>query len=531
MGTLWFGGTFYTMCEVNDTVEAVYTHSGRILKVGTYQRLKAQFKSDIEEEVDLTGKYIFPGFVDSHLHIIGQGEKLAHLDLSACMSAAEVLACVRERVKSMPSGHWLFGEGWNDNQWNEQRIIDCKELDDISTHHPIVLTRVCRHALIANTKAIELAQLTEGVEDPQGGKVIRDDNNRMTGYFLDTAQDLIKQAVPDRSTEELKQLIDLSIDYLLRLGLVGGHSEDLAYYGKGSFDKVSQAYKQSIDGDARKFRAHLLVHHDVIDDFAKQSLRYKEGTPFVEYGAMKIFADGALGGRTAWLEASYHDDPSNTGLAIHTNEELESLIAKARSLQLPVAVHAIGDGAINIVAQLLVAYPLAQGYRDRIIHAMIVNQPLINKLSKLNVVLDIQPTFVSSDFPWVIQRLGSERVKTAYPWRTFLDHGIACAAGSDAPIEDVNPLYGIEAFVERRSTIDQQIYNAEQQLTVYQAISLYTKGSAYVIGKEQETGLIKEGYLADFTILEQDPFQVEKHMIHKINVGMTVVDGTIVYHR
>lgn len=531
MGTLWYGGTFYTMIKENDQIEAVYTEKGKIIATGSLEQLSETYNDTINERCDLAGKTIFPGFVDSHLHIVGHGEKIEHLDLSQFNSAEDVLLAINERLQSMPDEQWLVGEGWNENQWDSPRVISCHELDQITRNNPIVLTRICRHAVIANTNAMEQAGITAKMTDPRGGRIDRDDQGNLTGYFLDTAQELVKQAIPEPSLNDLKHLIRTSVDDLLRLGLVGGHTEDLAYYGENSFDKTWQAYKESIDGVNRKFRAHLLVHHEVIDDFERHQLSYDDGNGFVNFGAMKIFADGALGGRTAWLTDPYDDDPSNKGIPIHTEAGLRSLIKRARELDLPVAIHAIGDEAIFQVATMLQEFPLHNGHRDRIIHAMIVNPRVIDALKKTNAVLDIQPTFVSSDFPWVIDRLGEDRIKTAYPWKTFLDEGIRCAGGSDAPIEEVNPLLGIQAFVQRESRLDGKIYTEEQQLSIYQAISLYTKGSAYIIGKENHRGEIKPGYLADFTVLNQDPFKVNVDHIANIEAVMTVVDGTIMYHK
>lgn len=519
------------MIEEGDRVEAVYTNEGEIVATGTFDTLVKTFQNEITEKYDLKGKTVFPGFVDSHLHIVGHGEKIVHLDLSKYLSAEQVLVAIKERLQTLSPGQWLIGEGWNENQWETPRIIHRQELDHISTENPMLLTRICRHAVIGNSTAIDIAEIRTDMPDPQGGKIIRDQYGILTGYFLDNAQDLLKRAIPNRTKSDLSQLIKSSVDDLLRLGLVGGHSEDLAYYGENSFEKTLQAYHESIDGVKRKFRAHLLVHHDVIDDFERYKCSGKTGNPFIDLGAMKIFADGALGGRTAWLEEPYHDDPANTGIPIHTKEGLTQLIKRARSLELPVAIHAIGDKAILTVAQLLQQYPLKNGRRDRIIHAMIVNPKVLAILKETNAVLDIQPSFVTSDFPWVIERIGQARVATAYPWQTFLAENIPCAAGSDAPIEEVNPLVGIEAFVQRRSSLDGNIYSEDQQLSVHQAVSLYTKGSAYVISKEKDRGEIKAGYLADFTVLEQDPFEVDPDEIHHIGVAMTIVDESIMYQK
>ncbi|SDB94334.1 hypothetical protein SAMN05421734_10353 [Pelagirhabdus alkalitolerans] len=532
MGTLWYNGVFYTMRDENETTEAIFTESGVVVDIGNYKSLKDRYGKRVKTEMNMNGDTVFPGFVDSHLHIIGQGEKLDHLDLSDCTSREEVLRRIKLKVDELKPGQWLFGEGWNDNQWEDQRVIDRDELDQLTAEHPIILTRICRHAIVANSKAISMSGIDAQTKDPQGGKIVRDHKKRMTGYFLDSAQDMIKQAVPDRTVSELKQLIRYAVDHMLSLGLVGGHSEDLAYYGKNSFQNVSQAYAETLNEHNRLFRAHLLVHHDVVDDYlAAFDQKTIVASEYVEYGAMKIFSDGALGGRTAWLYQPYSDDSGNTGLNMHTHEDLKQLIMKARKHNLPVAVHTIGDRAIETVIDLLKQYPLATGGRDRLIHAVLVNESIVQKLKSIDVTLDIQPTFVSSDFPWVIDRLGEDRVNNAYVWKRFLEEGIACAAGSDAPIETVNPLSGIQAFVERRSTIDGVAYTKDERINVFQAISLYTNGSAYAIGKEKERGYILPGYTADFTVLNNNPFDVEPSEIEQIPVNQTIINERIVFSR
>ncbi|WP_186578371.1 amidohydrolase [Aquibacillus kalidii] len=527
MGVLWHGGKIYTMRSEGELVEAIYTEDGMIKDIGSYDQLKKQYEGEIQLYQNLKGNVMYPGFVDSHLHIIGHGEKLLHLDLSEMTSPEQVLTSLKERVKYLKEGEWLIGEGWNENQWEDPTILHSNQLDEICPNNPMMLTRVCRHAVLANSVAMKLAEITDQTPDPQGGRIVRDEDGVATGYFLDTAQEYIKQVIPGVTQEYLTRVVRTSIDDLLRLGIVGGHSEDLNYYG--GFNKTLKAFFHGIDGNERKFRAHLLVHHEVVDDMNKEGLSYGDGTEYIELGAMKIFSDGALGGRTAWLSDQYEDDKGNYGIPIHSSQGLEDLIIKARSYDLPVAVHAIGDKAIKAIADLIEKYPLTNGRRDRIIHAQIVNQDLLEQLSRIDVVLDIQPTFVASDFPWIVERIGEKRVSLSYAWKTFLEKGIPCAAGSDAPIEDVNPLLGIEAAVLRKSSIDGLIYNKAEQLSVYEAISLYTKGSAYIICHEEDRGQIAPGYTADFTVLDQDLFKIEPINITKSKVKMTVVDEKIMY--
>ncbi|UOQ86295.1 amidohydrolase [Gracilibacillus salinarum] len=526
MSTLFYGGTIYTMTETGATVEAVIVENGKIRDTGEEAYLRNTY--DIDQQYHLRGAVMYPGFVDSHLHIAGHGEKLLHLDLSLMTSAEEVLESLTQKVHDLEPDEWLIAEGWNENQWQEPRIIDKNELDQISSDHPMILTRVCRHAIIVNSKALSLAGIHAGMEDPQGGKIVRDETGEPTGYLLDQAQELVKEIIPTISEASLQKTIKVAIEDLLRLGLTGGHTEDLSYYG--GFGRTLRAY-QEIVPKQYKFRAHLLVHHLVFDDMLAQGYRYGQGGEFTSLGAMKIFSDGALGGATAWLSEPYEDDPSNVGIPIHTRQNLEIWFQKARKFGFPVAVHAIGDRAVEEVVNCMNKYPLTNGLRDRIIHAQIMNTELLTQLKESNAVLDIQPSFVASDFPWVKDRIGEERTRTSYPWKTYIEEGIACAGGSDAPIEQVNPLLGIQAAVTRRSAIDGKVYGKKQQLSVFDAISLYTKGSAYIIRHEHDRGMIVPDYVADFTILEQDLFQSDPDLFHEIGVQATIVDGEVMYKK
>lgn len=524
MGELWFGGTIYTMEHEQDTVEAVYVENGVIQAVGDEHKLRNHYKASVLEEINLQGQVMYPGFVDSHLHLVGHGEKLMRLHLAYYTSKEEVIQALSQQVRHLEAGQWLIGEGWNENQWDTPTPIHRRELDLISTEHPIMLSRVCRHALLANSKAMELAGITEQTSHPQGGKIERDANG-LTGLFLDTAQDLIKKAMPSFNQSYIEHAIQLAVEDLLRHGIVGGHTEDLAYYG--SFDQTYKAFKNIISEDKIKFRTHLLVHHDVIENMQHSGI--VQDTDFVECGAMKVFSDGALGGRTAWLSEPYQDDHNNTGIPIHKSKDLEALVQQARNYHMPIAIHAIGDRAVEEAANVLVAYPSTSTLPDRIIHAQVMRDELYDKIKQGNIIIDIQPTFVSSDFPWVLERIGQHRESHAYPWKTFLEHGIVCAGGSDAPIEEISPIQGIQSAITRTSYLDHKVYGEEQRLTPFEAVSLYTTAPAQAIGQANRKGQIQEGYTADFTILDRDLFTIDPENMLQVSVTKTVVDGTIMY--
>ncbi|HET7577883.1 MAG TPA: amidohydrolase [Bacillales bacterium] len=528
MGTLWMGGTIYTMKKERETVEAVYVEDGIIQMAGKVEGIRKKYGSKITEEINLDGGVMYPGFVDSHLHMIGHGEKLLRLDLSQVTSSEVMRQRLIEKSTEGKGEEWIIGEGWNENNFPDRKIFHREELDEIAPSRPMMLSRICRHALLANSKALELAGINDETPDPPGGVIVRDNDGKATGYLLDNAQNLVQQIVPQKSEAELQYALETGVRDLLRLGLVGGHTEDLHYHG--GFRRTFDAFRTIIDGDEIKFRAHLLVHNQVVGVMHEDGWTYGSGTEFVRFDAMKIFADGALGGRTALLSHPYNDVPDTSGVAIYDLDEFKSIVEKARLYEMPVVIHTIGDLALEYAITAIEAYPPPEGLRDRLVHVQVARPELIERLKKLPVVLDIQPQFVASDFPWVIERLGEERMTHSFAWKTLLDEGLHCAGGSDAPIERPDPLLGIHAAVARKKPGEPgQGYYPEQKLSVYEAVSLYTEGSAYVIGKESTRGKISEGFTADFTVLDRDLFTIPEDDIPNAEVKMTVVDNTVMF--
>ncbi|WP_110114120.1 amidohydrolase [Bacillus sp. CGMCC 1.16541] len=529
MGTLWYGGTIYTMVEEGEKVEAVLVEDGVIQAAGKEEVLRDEWKHKITEEIQLHNQVMYPGFVDSHLHLIGHGEKLLRLDLTNAKSGEEVLALLKQKASEVEKGEWIIGEGWDENQWDHPYILHRQQLDEVAPNHPLIIKRVCRHALIANSKALEISGLSKEIKDPIGGVIHRDEDGTPNGFLLDQAQELVTAYIPLATEAYLQKALTVAIDDCLQYGLTGGHSEDLNYYG--GFLRTYETFKRVIDGTQKKFRAHLLVHHEVVDDMMKLDEKTKNESPFIELGAVKIFSDGSLGSQSALLSFPYHNDPSTNGVAIHSLDDLKGIVKKAREYGQTVAVHAIGDLAYEYVVDSIEEHPPKDGQRDRIIHAQILRKELIERTKALPVVLDIQPRFVVSDFPWVVERIGEENLPYCYAWKTLIEEGILCAGGSDAPIEPVNPLLGIEAAVTRRALSDGNMYSPQETLSVFEAVQLFTLGSAQAIYQEDKKGYIREGYVADFTVLEEDLFEINEKEISKVAVALTVVDGTVMYRK
>nr|WP_090890876.1 amidohydrolase [Evansella caseinilytica] len=529
MGTLWYGGKIRTLISETDVQEAVFVNDGYILGVGEKRKLEAKFKGQITTYENLRGAVMYPGFVDSHLHMIGHGEKLLRLDLSEVTSVSELMEVLQRRLEELPKGSWLTGEGFNENLFPDKLVPNRHILDEVTTEYPVMLTRVCRHACVANSYALQLAGVDETVSNPPGGIIEKDSFGKPTGYLLDHAQDLIRAVMPESSFSDVEKALDISIHDMFKNGFVGGHTEDLNYYGD-PLQTLACFYKL-IDGRRIKFRANLLIHHEAFPQIIGRG-KADENHAFIERGAIKIFADGALGGRTALLSEPYADDPSTNGVQIHKRESLEQIVKRARADGFPVAVHAIGDLALEQIIDVIEAFPPSNGKRDRLIHMQVARKDLLERLQKLPVVLDIQPRFVASDFPWVEERLGTERLTYSFAWKKLLAAGLRCAGGSDAPIEPVSPLLGIHAAVTRRKPEENhQGYQPEEKLTLFEALRLFTYGSAEAICKENERGLIAEGYVADFTVLEKDLFELEPDEWLGVAVEKTIVDNTTMYDR
>ena len=520
MITIWFNALFYTMQNEEHTIDALLTKDGKILATGSYDELKDQ----ADEQVDLNGAFVYPGFIDNHMHIIGQGEKLLRLDLSNVTSSEEMMEMLTNAYKGLPEDEWFIGEGWDENRFPDKKIFTRYELDAV-TDSPMLLKRTCWHAAIVNSKALELAGITKDTPDPDDGVIDRDNNGEPTGLLKEGAMQRVLQLLPDPTEAYVTKALETSVDHLLSIGLTGVVTDDLGYYGRyqtplNTFNKVL--------GGQRKFRAYLLRHFSVFDELMRDEATYN--APWVEPGQLKFFIDGALGGSTALLSKPYSDEPDNVGTTVLTDEELEDHVKLARQYGEGVAIHVIGDLAVEMALDVVEKHPVAAGKKDRFIHVIVLREDLVERMEKLPLVLDIQPAFVPSDFPWIGERLGEDRLDWAYAWKKLLTRGFVCGGGSDAPIEDPSPLLGIHAAIARRLPIEQhEGYLPDQKLSRYEAVQLFTSGAAATIDKADSRGQISVGFDADFTILAEDIFTVKVDAIIDIQVSKTVVAGEVMY--
>lgn len=516
MKTLWYGGTIYTMIGEGDTVEAILVEDGKIIKTGAYEKLAPL----ADEKKDLHGNVMYPGFVDNHIHLIGYGELLMKRTLHHVTTAAQMLEELKAEAKQLDGKAWLYADMWDDNQLD--RLPTIKELDTIY-EGPMMLRRVCRHVALTNHAGLAQLNIHEQSENPSSGTYGRDADGRLNGLLYESANDaLLELASSNVSEAQLDDMMRLAIDQLVANGITGVHSEDLGYFGH--YTKSLGAYHRII-GRERHFRAHMLRNHRVFEQMIKDGATSEH--PYIEMGAMKIFADGSFGGDTAYLVEPYETAPTK-GLRIHTDEEMLALVQLARKYDCAIAVHAIGDGAIEQVIEVLEKVEPVH-MRDRYIHGSLCTPTQIERLASLNVVVDAQPIFLLSDMPWVAKKLGNTRAQYLYPWKSFLKAGLVLGAGTDAPIERINPFENIYAGVTRQPFSGGDVYGENERLSAYDLIHMYTVGSAYTGNQETYRGHIAPQFDADFTIVDRDLCQCTPQEILQTVVIETVVAGNVVY--
>ncbi|WP_240511874.1 amidohydrolase [Paludifilum halophilum] len=532
--TIFFNGRFTTLEPSQPRAEAIYVENGWIRGVGSTQEIRLQFGGPDVRRVDLDGGFAYPGLVDNHLHLIGYGMKRSMLDFSQVDSKKELLRAIAEKASQTPPGEWIRGLNWDENRFDQPLPPTLEELDAVAPRHPVLLTRTCYHVQAVNTAAFQEAGISRDLPDPPGGSLGRDESGHLTGLIYENASKLFLDAMPEPSYEKRKEWARAGMKDAISKGLTGVHTEDLRE--AGSLRAVLNIYRDLIR-EEYYLRTHHLIDHHYGEELREVEISAGDGDEWVRIGAMKLFADGSIGGRTALLSEPYADDPGTRGMEIHSPEALQEWTRKARDLGMPIAVHAIGDQAAETAIRAMEAFPvqdLATGrFRDRLIHGQVLRRDLVDRLTRLQAVVDIQPRFVASDFPWVIRRLGPERLEYAYAWKTLLEAGIPCGAGSDAPIEPIDPLLGIHAAVTRTSPHhpSREAYLPQQKLTPEQALLLYTFGSACTASEEEERGTLKVGKRADLSVFDRDLLRIHPEELLRAEAVMTVTNGRIAYRR
>jgi predicted amidohydrolase YtcJ len=520
----------YALDAKGQRFEAVVVDGERIVAVGSTADLMLQFASRVDGILDLQGATVVPGLVDSHMHIAAVGEQALKLNLSGVRSKQALLDRVDEWARRLAPDEWVLGGGWDDNRFVDRILPTLEELNGAAGGRPMLLNRICQHAFLANSAALHLAGIDINAPDPPDGRYGRSHAGELTGLIYENAVRPILRVVPKRSKEQWKVALRAGMEMALKAGLTAVHTDDVRSFE--TFADTWETFYQLIHEDQVKLRVHELVDWHYLDEIPTVRHLLPKPDHWLQIGAAKLFADGAMGGSTAWLSAPYSDAPGWTGTPIYTPAELMSRIRSAREKGFASAVHAIGDAALDTLLTILEALPRGP-LRDRIIHAEVIRPDLVERMAALGdrVVVDIQPRFTVSDFPWIADRLGDERIANACAWKTLKDAGLFLAGGSDAPIEPLEPLLGIHAAVTRRPPFaDGDGYGMAEALSPEEAVRLFSRDTSYASQTETEKGVIAPGWLADFTVLDRDiVFPETVDQIRDANVLYTIVGGNMAY--
>jgi predicted amidohydrolase YtcJ len=484
-----------------------------------------------EPVLDLEGRVVLPGLVDGHGHLMHLARARFTLDAGGLTSEEAVARRVGEAAVRAPRGQWIAGRGWDQNHWPGMAFPARASLDRVAPDHPVALVRIDGHATWVNSTALRAAEITRHTPDPSGGLVVRDAHGEPTGVLVDTAQRLVQRVLPPPDEARFDAAVREAIAECLAKGLTGLHE-------MGADLRALAAYRRLVERGHFPFRNYVAVAG--CDEAAWEEYRARGpermGDGRVEVRALKLMFDGALGSRGAALHHPYCDDSENTGLVLIPPDELYRQTAEAAARGFQVCVHAIGDRANTLVLdafeRVLGEQAAARALRLRVEHAQILTEGDIGRFARLGVVPSMQATHCTSDMPWAEARLGAERLRGAYAWRSLLATGVRIAGGSDFPVEDPNPFHGIYAAVARRprSGADRG-WQPEQRMTRDEAVRSFTAWNAEAAHQERELGTLEVGKRADLVACSDDVFTCPEDAIKDITPTLTMVDGEIVFRR
>ena len=537
-----YNAQIYTVNEATPTAEALAIKDGNILLVGDSATV-FQSKQESTELIDLEGQFVMPGFIEGHGHFSGLGGSLMNLNFLRSKSWDEIVAMVAEKVKTAEPGEWISGRGWHQEKW----IVPIDEhvhgypyhdkLSEISPDNPVILRHASGHSLFANAKAMELAGVSPETPNPSGGEIVRDSRGVAIGVFEERAMSIIGQAYQEylsslseerRKSQWLKG-IELAQAECLKKGIT-------SFQDAGSRFYEIDSYKELADAGALDLRLWVMLRHS--HEEMKDNM---DGLPVIDYGdgfftcrAIKSEVDGALGSFGAWLLSSYDDKTDFVGQNTTQLETVRNIADLCMTHDMQLCVHAIGDRAnqevLNIMEEKFKANPEKEDLRWRIEHAQHLDPTDIPRFSELGVIAAMQGIHCTSDAPFVVKRLGEKRAREgAYPWRSLLDAGAVVGNGTDAPVEDVDPLESFYASVTRKRVDSGMAFFPEQAMTRAEGIESYTLSNAYAAFEEDQKGSLEVGKYADIVVLSNNLLECAEEEIMDTKILLTLVGGKIKY--
>lgn len=531
-------GNIYTMEYEGKKVEALGIKDGKIVFAGTD---KAAEDYESKQTVDLGGKAVIPGMADSHMHMYAYCQNQTLVNLDQVKSIDELIAVMSEKAKITPEGSWVKGVNFDQTKFIENRFPTRHDLDKISTKHPIVVKRCCLHAVVANTAALEIAGVGPGYDPGSGGIVEFEKDGNPNGILKEQSTRVFDDIMPDPlsdETEKKKIMIDVLGDMSSK-GVTTIHTYAARIW---QYNEDINTYKSLAASNELPVR--VTVYLDEL--FTPEKLtEAQKADPYrlAQFGGYKIFSDGSLGSRSAALYEAYSDAPSEKGFVLYSQEEFTSNVLKAYESGLQPAIHAIGDRALDMTltaieqtlekarAKGMTSEEQASRLPFRIIHVQMITDTLLERMKKLPVVLDIQPVFLSTDYRWIEDRIGPERAKGAYAWKTLKDAGLIQTGSSDCPVESFDPISGIYASVARADKDGNPPggYGPDEKLSVYEAVEIFTKNVHYATGQQDFLGTLEVGKFADIVVLDSDPFKSSESDLKDIKVNQTYIAGRRVF--
>jgi predicted amidohydrolase YtcJ len=528
---VFYDGKIWTVNSDKPWAEAVALRGERIVKVGTTEEIKALI-GDSTQEFDLSGSFVLPGFIDSHTHFLEGGFALSSIQLREAKSKQEFIATVMERTGRIESGEWILNGDWDQQQFDPPEMPRKEWIDPVSPQNPIFVNRLDGHMALANSLALEIAGVTKDTIPPPGGEILKDpETGEPTGILKDEAMRLVADKIPEPSLEEKKKAAQAALNLASRMGVTSVH--EMAY--SANFDVYHELFQEGA------LNARLRVYFAIGEEDLYSKLEQKKSleNDLLKIGGLKGFVDGSLGSFTALFFESYTDNPEKSGILVsdmYPEGIMEQRIRKADKAGLQIAIHAIGDKANHIILDILESVIADGGPRDRrwrIEHAQHLIPEDFERFAQLGIIASVQPYHAIDDGRWAERKIGKERAKYTYAFKSFLDAGVLLACGSDWTVAPLDPISGIYAAVTRR-TLDGKNADGwipEQKISLEEAIKGYTINGAYTEFAEDMKGSVQEGKFADLVVLSQNLFEIPPEDILDTEVLVTIFDGEIIYKK
>jgi predicted amidohydrolase YtcJ len=522
-------GHVWTVDQAHPQAEALAIQGSRIVAIGTDAEI-AEWVSPATRKIDAQGRTVLPGFIDAHVHFSSGGGEISSVHLRDAATPQEFARRIAEHAQKIPKGEWILGGTWDHELWGGTPLPTHDWIDAATSDVPVFVTRYDGHMALANGLVLQLAGITRETKDPPGGTIVRGKDGNPTGLLKDAAMGLVYSVMPPPSDEGLLRMVRAGMDEARRFGVTSIH--DIS-----STEDV-RAYQTLAARGELTLRIYCITPLPQWQAPATAGIRAGFGNDWIHLGALKGFSDGSLGSTTALFEQPFTDAPETSGLPnemMLPEGNMLKMALGADKAGLQLAVHAVGDKANRIMLDVYTEVVKQNGPRDdrrwRIEHAQHLRPEDFSRFANLGVIASVQPYHAIDDGRWAEKRIGHERCKTTYAFRTLLDHRVRLAFGSDWTVAPLNPMLGLYAAVTR-ATLDGKNPNGwfpEQKLSLKEAIEAYTMGSAYAEFREKEKGSITPGKLADVVILDVDLFSIAPEKIKDASVRWTIVGGKVVY--